>query len=774
MNVRNVVLVFVAAVMMFAPGGVTQAADRDAYFWSQGRKVPVEPIPEEYLAIYGEGADKQTLSSDSAAPSGYVIEESPIRLPLSASFVRKSAHAADKSSSLARSGRAVRSLMPALRERSTGAYILPLDTVIARFKPDVSFKRAMELLQGAGLEDITESEYVSNQFEAQYPGGGMAVLDVANRLYESGEVVFCHPDMIMKKRSAFHPDDPYYTYQWHLDNLGQTGGTPGADINIEPAWDITRGSHTSIVGVSDDGIMWSHEDLIANYLGGYDFYYKDSDPSPSTLFYDPEYHGTATTGLMVAKGNNDIGVSGTCPDCGFYAAAFGTSVNDDANMFYWLESMGVKVSSNSWLYTTGVTPDVVVNAIAYVTTSGRNGLGMVVVTAAGNADGVIQSTEVAAQPNVLAVGASTAQDLRAYYSNWGDRLDIMAPSSGTAGSGITTTDVYPPSGAGYNSGGASGNLADGAYTNDFGGTSAATPIVAGVIGLMFDVFPDMKLEEAVRGVEFTADKIGALGYVNGRNDYYGYGRLNAYKAVLAASAAAYTGWWYNGDREGTGVSIECQGLRIFLTWYAYDQLGRPLWLSADGLLDDSLRFSGSLYRWTGWPLGAAYSPPSRQAVGTIQIDFQNASAAGLTFNVTIDGVPINGSFPIVKFLNEKVGGTRDARDISGWWFDPRYNGMGWYLEVRGGRLFLAWYNYRDDSSARWWSSGGPFDITQTVYSGELLEYAQGPCFGCLTQFQPTQTSLGTVSINFTSESQAVLFWNGATYQLSRFIFGNSQ
>ena len=771
MNLKRMLLIFVVGMAFFTMGGA-QAADQEAaYYWSQGKKIYVDQISGEYIAIYQEAGKQQTLLSEDDKGSGYTIEEPPIRVPVNVSYLRKVSNQAAKSASLARSGQVIRSIMPAMRDRSSRAYVLPMDTVVVRFKNDISGDRAIALLEEAGLTDAEESEYASNQFVARYPGGGMGVFDAANKLYEGGEVVFCHPDMVVEKRLTYTPNDPFYTYQWHLNNTGQSGGIPGADINIEPAWDITRGSHSTAISVADDGIMWTHEDLSANYLGGYDFGNYDTDPTPSGVLYSTDSHGTAVTGLMAGKGSNGIGVTGSCPDCGYYAAAFGDRFIDDANMFYWQAEMGSAVSSNSWEYSNGGAPDVVAAAIADVTANGRNGLGMAVVAAAGNDDRYIASGAVAAQPNVITVGASTTQDLRAYYSNYGSSVDIMAPSSGLTTADITTTDVYPPVGSGYNPGGASGNYANGAYTNDFGGTSAATPIVAGVVGLMFDVNPFMTLEEAKRSIQFTADKVGPVSYTNGRNNFYGYGRLNAYNAVLSAVASQYTGWWYNRDSEGTGISIETQGLRLFVTWYAYDQLGKPLWLSSDGYINDSSQFSGNLYRWTGWPLGSAYSKPSQEPVGRISINFESAGAGATSCTATIDGVELNSAFDIIKFLDDKVGGDRDARDINGWWYDSSYNGMGWFLEARGGQLFLAWYNYRDDSSAVWWSSGGAFNPAQTVYHGELYEYANGPCFGCVTTTDPAQTSLGVVSVSFQSESQAILSWNGNSYTLNRFIFG---
>ena len=127
----------------------------------------------------------------------------------------------------------------------------------------------------------------------------------------------------------------------------------------------------------------------------------------------------------------------------------------------------------------------------------------------------------AAYPEPIAVGASTDQDFHSGYSKYGPELDLVAPSSGGSGAGIMTTDRT----------GADG-YASVDYVSGFGGTSASTALASGVVGLVLTRNPDLTADEVQQALQSTADKIGTDPYTLGRNDRYGYGRLNAYSAVL--------------------------------------------------------------------------------------------------------------------------------------------------------------------------------------------------------------------------------------------------
>jgi subtilisin family serine protease len=124
-------------------------------------------------------------------------------------------------------------------------------------------------------------------------------------------------------------------------------------------------------------------------------------------------------------------------------------------------------------------------------------------------------------PECIATGASTNFDYRSDYSQYDSTLDIVAPSN-WGSRGITTTDIA-----------GSGGYSSGDYTSTFGGTSSATPLAAGVAALMLSQDPDLTADNVQDILQETANKIGNIAYSGGRNDYYGYGRVNA-DAALAS------------------------------------------------------------------------------------------------------------------------------------------------------------------------------------------------------------------------------------------------
>jgi len=108
-------------------------------------------------------------------------------------------------------------------------------------------------------------------------------------------------------------------------------------------------------------------------------------------------------------------------------------------------------------------------------------------------------------------------------SNFGPEVDLAAP-----GVHNYTTDIVGADG--YNTGGP----LDRDYVSNFNGTSSATPIVAGIVGLVLSVNPNLREEQVRRLLKQTADKVGQVVYANGRNDQMGNGRVNAFRAVQSA------------------------------------------------------------------------------------------------------------------------------------------------------------------------------------------------------------------------------------------------
>jgi subtilisin family serine protease len=150
--------------------------------------------------------------------------------------------------------------------------------------------------------------------------------------------------------------------------------------------------------------------------------------------------------------------------------------------------------------------------------------GMLQAKASGVAQSAAGVTYPAQNPYTVAVGACTDFARRSDYSQYGADLDFVAPSSGGL-KGIFTTDRMGPQGDN------AGN-----YSPSFGGTSAATPLTSGVAALMLSRNPNLTADRIRTILRQTCQKIGDDAYTNGRNDHYGYGRIDAQAAVTAAGA----------------------------------------------------------------------------------------------------------------------------------------------------------------------------------------------------------------------------------------------
>ncbi|MEJ2702369.1 MAG: S8 family serine peptidase [Sedimentisphaerales bacterium] len=353
--------------------------------------------------------------------------------------------------------------------------------------------------------------------------------------------------------TGFMPNDAFFPSMWHLHNTGQFGGTPDADINAPETWEITAGDPNIVVAVIDTGVESTHSDLINNLVPGYDPYQNDDLPEPAGS--DPyEAHGTACAGLIAAEGNNGIGVVGVAWKCKVMPIRDGTasfvSIGDGAEGYRWAAANGAGILS----YSSGFnnpTP-ILYSAILDNTKTGgigRNGKGCIVFAASGNQGSAIQYP--AAYPEVISVGATDCNDQRWNYSNHGPELDIVAPSGqrgafltadpdrwSNEASMILTTDIAGQSGLSSDSAYKYGNEFDYAF---FGGTSGACPVAAGVAALVLSIEPELTNEEVRHFLTRSARDLGGPG----RDDYYGWGRVDARDAldmVLAKRADLNNDW----------------------------------------------------------------------------------------------------------------------------------------------------------------------------------------------------------------------------------------
>ena len=343
-------------------------------------------------------------------------------------------------------------------------------------------------------------------------------------------------DMVRYYQTRYTPSDPLFADQWHLLNVGQNGSTAGVDGRVSEAWDTTLGDPGVIIGINDDGTDLDHPDFAGRLEPELNYPVDWQTQMAAGTFGG---HGTSCTGVAAAGVDNDTCGSGVCPHCRILphllgpstAAGFQVTDADIANGFTQMVDAGAAVISNSWGVSTGdpvyQAPSLPVPGLAavvqaafdYAETTGRGGLGTVIVFAAGNSNDTVDPTS--GYVTNLAVAAVSDLGLKSYYSSFGPEIDIAAPSNGGL-IGITTT------------------AANSACTADFGGTSSACPYIAGVAGLVLSANPNLTAAEVRAAITSSATKIDPVFGQwdgDGHSVFYGAGLVNAYQAVQLATGA---------------------------------------------------------------------------------------------------------------------------------------------------------------------------------------------------------------------------------------------
>ncbi len=310
--------------------------------------------------------------------------------------------------------------------------------------------------------------------------------------------------------------EPYQYQQWYMykDSQFYYDHRIDSDAHIHMPQEQYSGIGVK-VAIIDDGLDMYHQDLQSALYATYDLSSKTTDVTPSN---SEDYHGTAVTGLIGAR-YNEKGILGIAYESSIIFLKYKSAMTDSEviELFEKANDLGADIISCSW-GTYGVS-DAVVDEIEYLSKYGRGGKGTLVVFAVGNdgldldSSGINDESEI---PSVISVGATDRTNERASYSNYGNALDVMAP--GGYYTAMTTLDL-----SGY-AGENSGDYI--LYDGNFVGTSAAAPVVSGVLALLLQKYPNLTHDEVVELLHNTSDKIGDYYDANGFDRYTGYGKIN--------------------------------------------------------------------------------------------------------------------------------------------------------------------------------------------------------------------------------------------------------
>lgn len=304
----------------------------------------------------------------------------------------------------------------------------------------------------------------------------------------------------------YYPRDPLIGDQWNMRRVG-----------APEAWAVTRGSYSLVVAVLDSGVDRLHVEFANRLLPGYDYVNYDTDPT------DDFGHGTHVTGILAAAADNGVGVAGLAPNVKILPLKV---LDRSGGGSYYNIATAIRRAADSAaqiinLSLGGFQDDTLLSdAVDYALSKGA-----LVVAAAGNCGqvgancpGENPSYYPAAYLGVLAVGASDHYDNAVAYSGHRSYVGIAAPG-GVSGDQIRST---LPGGYGYKN-----------------GTSMAAPLVSAAAALVWTLSPAATNQQVIDILQSTADKVAVVApdtglpvpYVNGRNDYFGFGRLNVGKAV---------------------------------------------------------------------------------------------------------------------------------------------------------------------------------------------------------------------------------------------------
>ncbi len=288
---------------------------------------------------------------------------------------------------------------------------------------------------------------------------------------------------------ALRPNDEWYAnWQQSLQWMGS-----------EAAWDITTGSSDAPIAIVDSGADFNHPDLQGRLVAGWDFIGNDADPM------DENGHGTSVTGVAGAMTNNVFGIAGVTWQSPVLIVRIADrdgslTLSKVAQGIIYAADNGaraINLSCGSTSYSSSLA-----SSVEYAWT-----VGAVCIAGAGN-NGNNTPFYPAALLKTVAVSGIKSSDELVYYSNYGSWIDVCAPAYART-------------------------LALGGYIGDIGGTSMSAPYVTGLFGLVFSANPNLTPQQAVDMVCQTATDLGEPGF----DEYYGWGKINFYRAVLAASQA---------------------------------------------------------------------------------------------------------------------------------------------------------------------------------------------------------------------------------------------
>lgn len=436
---------------------------------------------------------------------------------------------------------------------------------------------------------------------------GQNPIKTANMIAERDDVEYCSPQLMPQRQrhlNSFAATSVLFSEQWYLagELTSHPDVDPISDIQAPEAWQLTMGDRDIVIAVMDDGVDLGHPAFNGKpfHPAARDFVTGSASPTPGA----DDFHGTPVA--SIAAGVQGSAMIGVAPGCTVLPLRIGFGPLDQLQTLREFEyaSRHADVVNCSFgfppLPFNLFDPGFVAQMTEFTRSGGRRGNGLVMVFSAGN-DGAPSSLAAADNingvrflgfnelkqpivrsinagnevfsaypsiPGTVVVSSLSSLGKKSGYSNWGPEITVAAPSS----NGHELSNLVPDFTGQYRGLGqiaatnrpehgrasrplrddpTTSNVREDYYTDDFGGTSGAAPVVSGIIGLMLSANPALSANEVRNILMATADRnLDVLpdlpndpnlqaktgDFVAGRSLFFGSGKANALRAVSRANA----------------------------------------------------------------------------------------------------------------------------------------------------------------------------------------------------------------------------------------------
>lgn len=387
-----------------------------------------------------------------------------------------------------------------------GYDLIPTSYIYVELKSTADYSKLSAVAQRNGCKVLKQNKFLPLWYTLCLSSNtGEDSVEIANRMMETNYFSNAYPAFEIEKSISY---DPSVLEQWGLYN----SEFEDIDISASEAWNYATGLGVT-VAVIDSGVELTHEDLAENLLDSYD---AATNTSPSSIYPPWDIHGTHCAGIIGSIRNNDIGIAGVAPDVQLMSISADFDAPDIsaqlANGIIWASENGADILSCSWNSNSKSNP-IIEQAIDKAIINGRNGNGCIMVFSAGNGLGSVKFP-LNYRNEIIGVGNVERSGIWNFFSCTGEGLFICAPGTNIL-STIPNNSYY-----------------------ELTGTSMACPHVSGTIALMLERNPALSISQIQEILATTTKKVGHLPYSDVKsygkwNEYYGYGLIDAAKAVKA-------------------------------------------------------------------------------------------------------------------------------------------------------------------------------------------------------------------------------------------------